>query len=130
MKKLLFALLITTALFSPALASEESVDGYAAFFYLHDPTEEPVVYDDFSYYLNSVNPWLTEKNIIVSYHTKTPFTLSLVSGQEFEFPSKDLELDLGVVFVRPDGQSKVVCGVQTDVDIMNVANDFFYKQAL
>ena len=63
MKKILIFILIVLVFSGQAPAANEPAVGYAAFFYLGTSTEEPAVYDDFSYYLNNINPWLKEKKL-------------------------------------------------------------------
>lgn len=130
MKRIIFSILITIVFTAQASANRESIVGYSAFFYFGTSANEPAVYDDFSYYLNSINPWLTDNNIVVSYHTKTPFELKLKSGQKLGFDTDDLELDLGFVLVKPNGQFKVYYGVHTDVNIKQLAKAFFAENAL
>ena len=130
MKKILFLLLIVSVFTGPALATKEPIVGYAAFFYFDTSAHESAVYDDFSYYLNSINPWLTDKKIVVSYDSKAPIELKLTSGQKLSFDIDDLELDLGFVLAKPNGQFKVYYGVHTDVGIQQIVKAFFAENAL
>lgn len=107
-----------------ASAAKEPIVGHAAFFYLNSSDHENAVYDDFSYYLNSINPWLAERNVVVSYHQKAPFEVSLASGQTLRFNANDFKIALGFVLVRPDGQIKTYYGVHTGVDIMHLTKEF------
>ena len=130
MKKILLFILITIVCAGIAQAANEPVVGYAAFFYLDTSTDESAVYDDFSYYLNNINPWLKDQKIIVSYHSKAPFKIKLSSDQKLKFHIDDLELDLGFVLAKPNGQFKVYYGVHTDVDIQQLVKAFFAEKAL
>jgi hypothetical protein len=130
MKKISIFILITLIFTGQAPVAKEPVAGYAAFFYLETSADDSEVYDDFSYYLNSINPWLKDNKIVVSYYSKAPFKLKLSSGQELEFDVNDMELDLGFVLVKPNGQFKVYYGVHTDVDIQQLVKDFFAEKAL
>lgn len=129
-KKFIFSLLISIVFTGQASSTKEPIVGYAAFFYFGTSAEESVVYDDFSYYLNNINPWLTDNNIAVSYHSKAPFELKLASGQRLNFDIDKLELDLGFVLVGPSGQFKIYYGVHTDVEIQQLVKTFFTENAL
>ena len=130
MKKILFFILITLVFAGPAPPANEPAVGYAAFYYLGTSADESAVYDDFSYYLNNINPWLNDKKIVVSYHSKAPFKLKLASCQELNIYIDDLELDLGFLLVKPNGQFKIYYGVHTDVDIQELVKSFFLEKAL
>ena len=130
MKKILIFILITLVFAGQASAANEPVVGYAAFFYFEPSTDESAVYDDFSFYLNNINPWLQGKKIVVSFHSKAPFKMNLSSDQELVFDIDDLELDLGFVLAKPNGQFKVYYGVHTDVDIQQLVKAFFEEKAL
>ena len=56
--------------------------------------------------------------------------MKLSSGQELSFDINDLELDLGFVLAKPNGQFKVYFGVHTDVDIQQLVKAFFAEEAL
>ena len=70
------------------------------------------------------------KKIVVSYHSKAPFKLELSSDHELKFDVDDLELDLGFVLAKPNGQFKVYYGVHTDADIQQLVKAFFVEKAL
>ncbi len=110
---------------TPCLADGNS-SGHISFFFVGDTNsqENIEILDDFNYYYNNIIPWLNKNNFAHSYNTKTPFTIA--SGETSLTIARDiLEIDLGMVFLKPDGSHKVLYGVHTGVDIILDINEYF-----
>ena len=118
-------MLLTVLLLVSVTTRGDTLNGYAAFFYLNDPDTDSAVYADFAWHLNNATPWLEERGVVVSYHDSLPLNVETAAGTWRLFSGSRPELDLGFVLLTPDGRHEIAYGVHTDADIMARANSFF-----
>lgn len=125
MRRLLLVLLFSLWL-AVSSTARESVVGHVDFFYFGSvEEEEAAIYDDFSWYLNSVAGWLEKQGIVVNFHNKAPLKIKLHQKEELVFNKRNLESDLGFIMLKPDSSYEIYYGVHTDVDIQYLANENF-----
>jgi hypothetical protein len=80
---------------------------------------------DFEYYANSSAVLLNKKGISTSFHKQKELNGKTCFADNFKPNTKKLNLNTGYIMVKPDGTQKIINGVYTDVDLLNIANQYF-----
>ena len=118
MKFILFAFVIMFA--TPSYAEE--CKGHIFFYNLEK--NEVETGSDFSYFYYEIVPFLKERGVSTSLHTDLPIKSKTCFVGNVGVKDK-LEMSLGYVLMKPNRDVKIFGGVMTDVDLNNVASEFF-----
>lgn len=134
--KLIVPLLISAVILfaAPSLANASS-SGHVAFYLFEsidstDSTDASYGVEganDFIYYYGKLEPWLKKNELSYSFHEKHDIDITTSPGRKVSFTDENFEgdNDIGIIFIRPDGEYKMIEGVWTDVDLLEEIRSYF-----
>jgi len=79
---------------------------------------------DFYFYYDKLNDLLTKKGFEVLLAERFPIKI-VKPDYTIELGASDVKSDVGIIYVKPSGQYKVSIGIETDIDVMMEAEQYF-----
>jgi hypothetical protein len=122
-------LVFAAVLFASPSTANTGNSGHVAFYVFDsdDTSYDVEGFHDFVYFYGNLESWLKKNSLSYSFHEKQDIDITTSLGRQISFTSENFERpnDIGIIFIRPDGDYKIMEGVWTDVDLSEEIISYF-----